>query len=92
MYFFEEQVILCNNQRLCLGGVHPNRVLQCHYHLESSWCKVLSRWAFQHVLDATQWSNRLGPSSFPGRLRDVPRTSDADIDRDGMTIVGRFEQ
>ena len=92
MYFHEEQVVLRNNQQLSLSGHIPTEFL--NVAIISDPPDARFRVDGLPNMFPTPHNGPIVPGShrFQFFWGDVTRTSEADIDRDGMTIVGRREQ
>ena len=92
MYFHEEQVVLRNNQQLSLSGHIPTEFLNVAIISDPPGARF--RVDGLPNMFPTPHNGPIvpGPHRFQFFWGDVTRTSEADIDRDGMTIVGRREQ
>lgn len=92
MYLHEEQVVLRNNQRLSLSEHIPTEFFNVTITSDPPGARV--RVDGLPNMFPTPHNGPIvpGPHRFQFVWGDVTRSSEADIDRDGMTIVGRREQ
>ncbi len=91
MYLHEEQVVLRTNQRLSLSEHIPTEFLNVTITSDPPGARVRVDGLPNMYLTPHNGPIVPGPHRFQFIWGDVTRTSEADIDRDGMTIVGRRE-